>query len=950
VSVLEDIGSGAKAGALKSDRIDPSPQNIKEIDKALTHMGQGRPAATSIDGALDLGDALAVIEDGNHERVSRAYGAAFGYERSDALVGTPWLDLFPPAVRERIDAEIRPALDERGSWNGVLEAFRSDGTAVSLTVALDRVGDDRFLATIEAADLDSTGTEERSGRPSGNESGDPGLATGASDRFPGESELEAGGERYRRLLETAPVPIGVVADGVVTYCNAAAVDFLDADGRDAILGHPALEFVHEDDRQRATERLERVFEAGEVAEPVEERFVTLDGETRFTEVSTAPITYDGEPAAQVVINDVTAYKETQRRLEASRERYRKLIEAAPVPIWVQGLEEIRFCNDAAVEFFGADDSDEIVGRSDLEFVVPEERDRSRERNRRILEAGTVIEGMEGSKIGLDGKRHYGLFAGAPIQFDGEDAILVIARDITERKRRQRELERNETIVETVVDGVYALDEDMQFSFVNDALCEMLGQSREELLGTDARDLFLEEDQRRLAADVRDRVVEGDLGTGRLEAVAETADGDRLELEANYRLLREPEDGEFPGSAGVIRDVTERNRREREIARQRDELERINRINELVLDVIRSLVEAPPGEDVEAAICEHLADTEPYRHAWIGGRSVDDDHIRPRAWGGIDESTILARFEDETDSLQSIVRRAIRTEAVQSDRDADGTATVAIPLVHEEANAGVLCLAADRSDGFGEPEREGLAVLGETIGFVRNALENRKLLVSDSVVELEFGVEDTASPLVAAARETGGTVSLDGYVETKRGTWLLYLAVEGASPTAVVDALEPLEPIASARVLADDGTAGHVECRVTGPCLPRTALACGASVRDGTATEDEARFVVEVPAATEVRRTVERITDAFPEISLLAQRQRSGESRPPGEIRRLFEEGLTDRQRTALRTAYRAGYFEWPRESTAEEVADSMGISSPTLHSHLRRGEKKLLAAFFDTNE
>ena len=56
-------------------------------------------------------------------------------------------------------------------------------------------------------------------------------------------------------------------------------------------------------------------------------------------------------------------------------------------------------------------------------------------------------------------------------------------------------------------------------------------------------------------------------------------------------------------------------------------------------------------------------------------------------------------------------------------------------------------------------------------------------------------------------------------------------------------------------------------------------------------------------------------------------------------------GLTDRQYRAMSVALSAGYYDWPRESTAEEVAAAMDISSPTLHEHLRAGERKLLESF-----
>jgi predicted DNA binding protein len=57
--------------------------------------------------------------------------------------------------------------------------------------------------------------------------------------------------------------------------------------------------------------------------------------------------------------------------------------------------------------------------------------------------------------------------------------------------------------------------------------------------------------------------------------------------------------------------------------------------------------------------------------------------------------------------------------------------------------------------------------------------------------------------------------------------------------------------------------------------------------------------------------------------------------------------LTDRQREVLEAAYQAGYFAWPRESTAEEVADALGLSSPTVHGHLRKAEVVILSALLD---
>jgi predicted DNA binding protein len=51
--------------------------------------------------------------------------------------------------------------------------------------------------------------------------------------------------------------------------------------------------------------------------------------------------------------------------------------------------------------------------------------------------------------------------------------------------------------------------------------------------------------------------------------------------------------------------------------------------------------------------------------------------------------------------------------------------------------------------------------------------------------------------------------------------------------------------------------------------------------------------------------------------------------------------LTERQHQALEAAFHSGFFEWPRESTGEDVAASLGVAPPTFHQHLRKAERKV---------
>ncbi|MFB9807927.1 helix-turn-helix domain-containing protein [Haladaptatus pallidirubidus] len=86
---------------------------------------------------------------------------------------------------------------------------------------------------------------------------------------------------------------------------------------------------------------------------------------------------------------------------------------------------------------------------------------------------------------------------------------------------------------------------------------------------------------------------------------------------------------------------------------------------------------------------------------------------------------------------------------------------------------------------------------------------------------------------------------------------------------------------------------------------------------------------------------------YPDVRVVAQREREKPEPTVTEFRTTLDESLTDCQWAALETAYLAGFFEWPRNSTGEDVAASLGVSPPTFHQHLRRAQSKLLGTFFD---
>jgi len=129
--------------------------------------------------------------------------------------------------------------------------------------------------------------------------------------------------------------------------------------------------------------------------------------------------------------------------------------------------------------------------------------------------------------------------------------------------------------------------------------------------------------------------------------------------------------------------------------------------------------------------------------------------------------------------------------------------------------------------------------------------------------------------------------------------------------------------------------------------PEILADAGVNLRSLVAEDGESRLVVEAPEDIDVGELRSRLTEQYGPVRLVSK-QHGRRAKAIDSIGDELVERLTDKQLTVLETASELGYYDWPREATAEEVAAELGIASSTLHQHLRAAEGKLVAAFFDS--
>ncbi len=148
---------------------------------------------------------------------------------------------------------------------------------------------------------------------------------------------------------------------------------------------------------------------------------------------------------------------------------------------------------------------------------------------------------------------------------GPVGLVGVARDITERKRAERELRKSEeryrTILESINEGYFETDLRGRLTFFNEALRKMLGYTREELMTMDNRDYSSPETAKKTFQVFR-RIYETGKPAKLMNFETITKDGSVRYHEISASLMQNPE-GQPIGFRGVARDITDKKRMEEE---------------------------------------------------------------------------------------------------------------------------------------------------------------------------------------------------------------------------------------------------------------------------------------------------------------------------------------------------------------------------------------------------
>jgi two-component system, cell cycle sensor histidine kinase and response regulator CckA len=537
----EGAGNAGKKRGDQESRYQELQQNL-ESERALL--------LTLIDNVPDL--IFQKDRESRYVLANRSIAHIVGLGDPRELIGRTDAEIFGKEIADKFMADDRTVIETGVTLDNIEEPVMS--AAGTLT----------WLLTTKVP------LRDKAGRVTGL----VGIGRDISDRKKAEEALRESEERYRSLVENLGEGLAIVdRAGRLRFANPAA---------ERIFGVPpgglraisVTEHLGEERVARMLAEIERAPRGEKVAYTMDLR--RADGLIRTIAFAVSPQfdEQDRFTACLAAFHDITEQKYLAGTLEQERKLLLTLINNLPDYIYLKdGDSRFILVNQAQARLVGLGDPRELIGRGDGDFVARELAEKYREDDLRVMHGPRSLVNIEEKTQDAAGAPKWLLTTKVPLLgLDGTvNGLVGISRDITERKSTEEALRRSEKnyhlLLDTLNEGVWAIDSRDVTTFVNPRMAAMIGYAEEEMLGRSIYEFL----------DAPTPGADRSLTRGRRRDIAGQLDGEFMKKDGTRiftRLKAAPilgEAGEYLGSIASVVDISEQRRAESEVQRLQQQL-------------------------------------------------------------------------------------------------------------------------------------------------------------------------------------------------------------------------------------------------------------------------------------------------------------------------------------------------------------------------------------------
>ncbi|MGB2630631.1 MAG: PAS domain-containing protein [Candidatus Omnitrophota bacterium] len=312
-----------------------------------------------------------------------------------------------------------------------------------------------------------------------------------------QEELCKSEEKWRSVVESAPNII-IVADrqGTINFINRTVAGIKEEE----TIGKKLYDYIQDPEDVKTVKRcIEHVFETGEMT-TYQIKGAGPNGATAWYETRIGPIKRDGKVFAVTQIStDITERKHAEKQLRESEIKFRLITENTSDFIAVLGFDGKYIYLSPSHKALGYQ-PEELIGKNGLDMIHPDDKKKLFPLAEKY--AKMVLKTLAGKKIeelheeleyrfpGKNGRWHHMEATANVIKgFSGKGYdILLISRDVTERKKADEALQKLRHAVNQSPSIVMITDPNSVIQYVNPKFTDITGYLPEEVVGTSAEEL------------------------------------------------------------------------------------------------------------------------------------------------------------------------------------------------------------------------------------------------------------------------------------------------------------------------------------------------------------------------------------------------------------------------------------------------------------------------------
>ena len=244
--------------------------------------------------------------------------------------------------------------------------------------------------------------------------------------------------RYQRLLETIPLGVGIIQNGVFVYVNENAAKIMGAKSVEELTGKPISAFIQPDKLLDFQERMKMVL-SGKDSPPMDQRFIRLDGKEIYAETIGIPFTYKNQPAIQAIVKDVTEVRSAKMAIRKSEILFTQLFHNSPFgKVMLDETGKVLLVNQGFEKMFGYK-LKELMGKGLNQFIVPADLQQEGSDLDTLISAREIMR-IESVRMTKSQQKLSVLVYGVPISLDDKTiGIFGSYVDITDQKKTEEEL-------------------------------------------------------------------------------------------------------------------------------------------------------------------------------------------------------------------------------------------------------------------------------------------------------------------------------------------------------------------------------------------------------------------------------------------------------------------------------------------------------------------------------